>query len=724
MLKKINTILLLVAFSVTVFSQVSEEHQRIALIKEKLSQLATTSPELEKVVDFNLSSTELPTFVRAIGKESKVNIGVETQLKTIKLSHNFSNAKVKDILVYLCKEHALKIDITGNIISLKRKEVKKEKKKVIPPRNIPIEYNSKEDLFSIDLKNDTLSVAFKKITDVTGKNLVFSPDLANAKLSGYIKNKPFESAIDKLSFANNLLVTKTKDNYYLFEKSEDFIATSSSKKSSSRNGSRSNPGRKSTKTKKRYTESGFYFKVLDSLNKTVEIDFENAAISEIIQEIGAELNINIFTSAPLTDIGSVTAKINNISYDDLLVKILEDTEYTFDKKNDVYVFGKRDVASLINSVVIPLMHRSIETMNESMGSNGNSYNGNSTTNSGSGFTNIITNNQNNTQSNLSNSQSSNNSNIRNLNTQNNQSFGNYQSKSEALVNILPKDIVENLEIKTDVELNSFIVTGDAQNIERFKTFIKKIDKPIPVILIEVMILEVNKYNNIDTGLDFGLADGEVNSTGTILSSTNLTLGSNGINKIISSINNFGSFNIGKVASGFYAEIVAMEKNGNLKVRSTPKLSTLNGHEASLSNGSTTYYVQTTTNIIGTESPITSETKNFIPIDANLAINIKPLVSGDGQITLGVNVIQSSFGDQSDPEAPPPISSKEFNSTIRVKDQEVILLGGLEENRKSDFATSGIPFLARIPIIKWLFSSRSKNSSKSKLSILIKPTIIR
>jgi len=143
----------------------------------------------------------------------------------------------------------------------------------------------------------------------------------------------------------------------------------------------------------------------------------------------------------------------------------------------------------------------------------------------------------------------------------------------------------------------------------------------------------------------------------------------------------------------------------------------------MSNGETSYYVVTTNNIIGTESPLTTETRNYVPIEADLSLSIKPIVSGDEQITLGINVVQSSFTERIDTDAPPGVNSREFTSTIRVKDQDVVMLGGLEENFKSD-SGSGVPILARIPVLKWLFSKRSRTASKSKLSVLIRPTIIK
>ena len=150
---------------------------------------------------------------------------------------------------------------------------------------------------------------------------------------------------------------------------------------------------------------------------------------------------------------------------------------------------------------------------------------------------------------------------------------------------------------------------------------------------------------------------------------------------------------------------------------------LNGHRANLSIGETTYYVVTNQSFFGSQVPQTSQIRNFQPIDAELGVSIKPLVAGDGQITLDIHVIQSDFNNiRITEDAPPGLNSREFSSIVRVRDQDIVVLGGLEEKIKND-SGSGVPFLARIPIIKWLFSKRIRQDSKRKLSILIKPTII-
>ncbi|WP_233165696.1 type II and III secretion system protein [Pedobacter sp. ASV12] len=53
---------------------------------------------------------------------------------------------------------------------------------------------------------------------------------------------------------------------------------------------------------------------------------------------------------------------------------------------------------------------------------------------------------------------------------------------------------------------------------------------------------------------------------------------------------------------------------------------------------------------------------------------------------------------------------------------MIVLGGLERTENSE-SGSGVPLLSRIPILKWLFSSREKSNAKVVTLVFIKPTIL-
>ncbi len=695
----------------------AQEPNRIERIKNQLTILAVEEPGLTENVktEINVTNVNLSNFLLAISDIHNLNINVSPELNQINIVNNFSNVTVADLLVFLCKEYSLTIDFTGNILSVKKYY---EPEPVPEKRIIPISYSPNEDLISLDLNNDKLYEVFKKIINESGKNLVFSPGIENKKLTVYMKDTPFESAMQKLAYANYLFVEKTEDNFYLFE--------DDSPSSSSNN---------NTPVSKRQRRAGFNYEILDSESKLLSVDFTSSPVEDIVYNIGEELGIDIFTASPLSQAGTITLKAKTIYFDQLLSEIFKvqgnissgngtnpqgngsnNTIFTYKKEGNLYFFGTKDQLSVREVEIVHLQHRSVELLADPSGK-GN------TSNRRAG--NIPTGNYNNYGNNYQNSGQFDNYSNRHreqVATPQNNSFGNYNSKAEALISILPDEIKEGLDIKIDFEMNSFYVNGTSEKIKRFKTFIAKIDKPVPVVLIEVMIIEVRRSATVETGVSWGIGDEPVVTQGSIFPSTNMTLSSKTINKVIGGFDGFGSFNLGKVVPNFYATIKAMEANGNLKIRSTPKLSTLNGHRATFSNGQTSYYAVTQRNIYGTDNPQTSEITNYVPIDAELGLTIKPLVSGDGQVTLDIFVIQSDFGSRIEENAPPNINSREFSSIIRVEDQDIVVLGGLEEQVKDDSGT-GVPLLSRIPIIKWLFSSRRREDSKSKLTVLIKPTII-
>ena len=293
---------------------------------------------------------------------------------------------------------------------------------------------------------------------------------------------------------------------------------------------------------------------------------------------------------------------------------------------------------------------------------------------------------------------------------------------EKIIEFIPADLKQNVDIKEFVDLNSLILSGSEPRIEEIQRLLKDIDKVVPVVLIEVMIVDYSNKRTNTTGVNAGLGDAPTTTGGTVFPGLNMTLNSESVNDLIESFNGFGVVNLGKVTPNFYMTISALESQGILRVKSTPKLSTLNGHEASMSIGNTEYYYEQTNNVITNQSTQNIITKQYKSVSADLSVKVKPFVSGDDQITLEVSVQQSDFTERISQDAPPGTVSRDFTSLIRVKDQEMILLGGLEEKAIRD-AGSGVPFLSRIPVIKWFFSSRSREKSKSKLNIFIKPTVI-
>ncbi|WP_027391083.1 type II secretion system protein GspD [Aquimarina latercula] len=743
MKKKILLIYLIFSFGILSYAQEtfqnqSQDNTRIATLENKIDLLSVEVPGLGEKVNINISNTTLLNFLRAVSQVHKINLNLSDELNSINIINGFNDVSVKDLLLFLAKEYQLDIEFTGNILSIK---------KYTPPTEAPkekeviINYDLTTGTLSTDLRNDLLPKVFRKITELSGKNLLYTPDLNTKTLSLYLSNVPIEVALQKLAETNDLDFNTTREGFYEFESIPGL-----NNETNGASASRARRNRRNTN-----------YKIVDTLNRVLSVDLRNASVADLINNVSEDLKLNIFTASPLESAGKVTVKAEAISFDDLLIKIFESnsnqvvkspssnnqgnrnnnqnqqggfqntsttptsTNFTFKKEGNVYYFGTENQLTIKKIEMVQMMHRSIAMLgdaNPAGGFGGNSFGNNNFVTGGTNFFG----NQGNSNFNQN---RTNNRNQGTLNTgvsRNNSSNTTNSAQAGSISDIFPASVIEGLDIKIDTELNSFVVSGSGTRVEKFKNFVKYIDKPVPLILIEVMILEVSRSATVETGVEFGLGKEPTTAEGVTFPSANITLGAQTINRIIGGFDGFGSLNLGNVVPNFYMDIKAMESNGNVKILSTPKLSTLNGHKAYLSSGQTTYYAITSQNIFGSQNPQTSEIVNYQPIDAELALEFKPFVSGDGQITLDIQVIQSNFsGERIAEDAPPDINSRRFSSIMRMQANDVAILGGIEEKVKND-SGSGVPLLSRIPIIKWLFSKRRREDSKKKLNVIIKPTV--
>jgi len=295
---------------------------------------------------------------------------------------------------------------------------------------------------------------------------------------------------------------------------------------------------------------------------------------------------------------------------------------------------------------------------------------------------------------------------------------------ETVLASLPKVFSEKLEIKEFVELNGLIVSGAKSIIDELRIYLKQIDKVVPMVQIEVIIVQYNKSYSIQTGMKAGLDKLNQQQTGGVLfPTTDVNLNASSVNNLINAFNGFGIFKLGKVTEAFYLNLKFLEDNSIVKVESTPKIATISGHEAKLAIGETSYYFEQNnrllTNSIGNDILQSGTWKST---DANLSVSIKPFVSIDENVTLTIAVEKSSFLGRAGETAPPGKATQRFESLVRVKNNEMVLLGGLDELRKEN-SGSGTPLLSRIPVLKWFFSSRIKSKGNSKLHIFIKPTVV-
>ncbi len=159
-------------------------------------------------------------------------------------------------------------------------------------------------------------------------------------------------------------------------------------------------------------------------------------------------------------------------------------------------------------------------------------------------------------------------------------------------------------------------------------------------------------------------------------------------------------------------LTALEDIGKSKVLSRPKVITIDGEPAQISQGVEIPYQSTSANF-GT---------NVQFKQALLSLNVVPRTLPDGNIVMTITLTQDvpDFGNAV--LGQPPINTKSITSKVVAKDGSTIVIGGILEKRESD-NTKGVPGLHRIPLLGWLFKNNLKVKNERELLIFISPKII-
>lgn len=632
MKKKLTILMLFSWLCIPIFSQTNQID-----IRTKFNELAKTQVGLEDTVRVNVSKISLHDFITSLGVEYQLNFSVDTSLEQA-VANNFFNIKVKDVLLFLVEKYDLEVEFLGKIISFKKKVIHN---KDHIPKMVDLSYDKINNFLSAKLEKDTLYYVAKSITNLTGKNVILSPEVKNKRITSYILNRPFDQVLNMIAKSNGLKMTIDDDGFYLIEKEEEVKPKRESRTSSSR-----------TSKKQILANQNLTIEQVDDSFLKVNASF--ASIADVVKLAAQKSGQNYFLYTEIDEKLKTSFTANSISFEEILEHLFMGTDYTYKIAENYFLIGKKGMEGLRTTELIRMKNRTIETV----------------------------------------------------------------------LKAIPSKITKELELKEFIELNGIIASGHFWAVKELKEFLMQLDVNVPMIQIEVLMVQYEKSYEIQTGLRAGVADSNVNSSlNNLFPTTDITLNSNQLNELIGAFNGLGVFNLGKVTSNFYLNLQALENNSIIDLESTPKIATLSGHEANFKIGATDYYFEQTNQLINTGSIGNDvlQSGQWKPTEANLSIYIKPHVSKDEDITLEIKVEKSSFGGRSGENAPPGKTTQQFDSMVRVKNGEMILLGGLDEAEKSNSGT-GTPFFSRIPIIKWFFSGKNKRKSKSKLHIFIKPTV--
>lgn len=653
-------------FFLFVGTNAQAQFNRIDQLTEALENFSTDHKNLNRKIDISVLGS-VQEIVSAIAQQTKINITIDPSIQQNVVS-NFTKVKVKEVLIYLCQKYDLDLEFIGSIISV----VPYKAPAPIPKlKELGVYYNKYNTTLSLDLNGDTLAAVARKITQQSGTNVIVSPKAQLQKINGFIDKKPVDQALKLLAKSNDLYVTETPEGAFFLRMQAEVPAEEIEAK---------------TKKKQLTIGGGVNYEaienlsittLLDSLTGEYKMDIQaiNVPFVQIIKGVSIEMGKDyfLFDGQGRTSVTANTAQTNRYNRNNtnnatkgngISLKLEQVTYEEFLN----YVLKGTNLTYKIDNEIYLIGDRAMEGLRQT----------------------------------------------KTIQLQ-------YRSAKE-IEKVIPKELLDKVDLYPFLELNSIILSGSAPNIQEVEDFLRGIDKLVPVVMIELIIMDVQRNRLTETGLQMGIGEKPVEKERLGLSpGFDFQLGASSVNKLLSMLGGQGIVNLGAVLPNFYLSLKAIEEVGLVKTHSRPQLATLNSHEANFNIGETRYYLESRTTVQGVQGAVTQQDVNYKSVQADFTINVTPYVSGDEQITLEIDVQQSAFLGELQLNAPPAQTTRKFDSQIRVKNGDMIALGGLESKNKSKTGR-GLPLMARVPVLN-LFGNRRNSNKNSELIIFIKPTIV-
>jgi len=166
------------------------------------------------------------------------------------------------------------------------------------------------------------------------------------------------------------------------------------------------------------------------------------------------------------------------------------------------------------------------------------------------------------------------------------------------------------------------------------------------------------------------------------------------------------------AFGLDVALTALEHQGKLQILSTPRVTTQNNKEASVTQGF--------------QIPIQVVANNTVTVsyrDAALKLVVTPQITGANTVIMRI-VLENGIPDFSRAvNGNPSINTQRADTQVQVADGVTTVIGGILQTQESS-ALDQTPGVSRIPLLGWLFKRTDTRSDSQELVIFITPRIIR
>jgi general secretion pathway protein D len=272
------------------------------------------------------------------------------------------------------------------------------------------------------------------------------------------------------------------------------------------------------------------------------------------------------------------------------------------------------------------------------------------------------------------------------------------------------DLVGQVYVVADEDTNSLMVMTASKNFDRLRDIIAELDKPVPQVLIKVLIAEVTHADRLDLGIEFSV----------------LNLRASGLGQTFST-----DFDIAAQDDGLIVKLLeddvtatlrALEEVGKLDVLSRPYILASDNQEASIIVGQEVPFIR------DTRVTETGQTINTIEYeDIGIILSVTPHINPEGLVIMDVvPEISTQTGETvpiSETVDAAVFAKTSAETRVAINDGRTIVIGGLMEDKVID-AVRKVPLLGDIPLLGALFRRTVKETAKTELLIFLTPHVAR
>ena len=296
--------------------------------------------------------------------------------------------------------------------------------------------------------------------------------------------------------------------------------------------------------------------------------------------------------------------------------------------------------------------------------------------------------------------------------------GNNSSFWDDIQTSLPTILGEEATFVVNRTASAIHVEARPRAVRRLREIVgKTMERANRQVSIEARILEVRLENQFSLGVNWSLLPNMFNTTNTGLAAgggiISQTAGSGGTALTFGILDN----------SDFSVFVDALQQQGQVRVLSSPRVSTLNNQPASIQVTDQLPYI---VREVFTESGVARTEFSVEFAQSGVLLQVQPLIGDDGLLSVSVTPsVREQIGTAVTPDGfvtVPIISEREATTTVRVADGQAIALGGLRSTRKSE-TRQGLPYLMDIPYLGALFSGTVQERDEIELMIVLVPRVL-